>query len=94
LQKNLEDSRDIRGKKYELAFVLLSFILAIVRSYSTLSTSSIHRQMNRMHDQLTKDLKAKSKKCINLTQLRRVIEGLDIESFNTINQKYFQKLIN
>jgi len=94
LQKNLEDSRDIRGKKHELAFVLLGFMLAIVRSYSTLSMSFIHRQMNRMHDQLTKDLKTESTKCISLTQLRRVIEGLDIENFNTINQKYFQKLIN
>jgi predicted transposase YbfD/YdcC len=93
LQDKLPDYRDNRGKRHELSFVVVNFMLAIIQSYTALSMSGILRQMERGHDKLTKDLEVGSKKCISLSQLRRVLEGLEVDDYNTINKEYFQREI-
>jgi len=50
LKNKLPDNRDNRGKRHVLAFVILSFFLAILRSSSKLNYSIIHRIMQRNHE--------------------------------------------
>ena len=83
------DHRDTRGKKHELAFVLVSFVAAIFRSVGKLSFTSLHRMMQRDHDFLVAQTGATSPCCISRVQLMRVLEKLDTNSLNTLHQAYF-----
>jgi len=83
------DHRDDRGKKHELAFVLLSFSAAIFRSVGKISFSSLHRMMQRAHDFLVAQTGAVSSCCISRVQLMRVLEKLNANCINNLNQVYF-----
>jgi predicted transposase YbfD/YdcC len=87
LQAKLVDTRDSRGKKHELAFVLLGFLIAVLRGCN--KPSSIVRLMQREHKWLMKQTGYSNEKPISDCQFRRVIEGIDIESYNAINDAYF-----
>ena len=89
----LPDNRSNIGKRHELAFVLVSFLVAILRSNGKLSLSQIHRTMNREHCVLSQNLDYKESRCISRVQLRRVLQSLDYKSFNRINEQYFGKVV-
>ena len=83
------DHRDIRGRKHDLAFVLLSFLAAMFRSTGKLSFSSLHRMMQRDHDYLVAQTGVNSPGCISRVQLMRVLEDVHPSHFNALNQAYF-----
>lgn len=83
------DTRDTRGKKHELAFVIVSFVAAIFRSTGKLSFTFLHRMMQRDHDFLVAQTGATSPGCISRVQLMRVLEKLDANSVNALHQDYF-----
>ncbi len=89
LQDQLKDTRGICGRKHELAFVLTSFVLAILRSADKLSLSKIHRNMVRNHNELTIKLTSCSDKCISRVQLSRILNTLDYVCFNNVTAEYF-----
>ncbi len=93
MQEKLPDSRDNRGKRHELAFIIVNFMLSIIRSHTQLSISAISRHMKRLHDELAIDLNADSIKCISRPQLRRVLRNFNIEEFNDLNDKYFKRKV-
>ena len=64
LQACLLDSRDNRGKRHELAFIIVLFSWSILRSVGQLSLSSIHRKMLYFHDDLALECGSSSDKCI------------------------------
>lgn len=65
LQKNLSDSRDKRGQRHNLAFVLTSFLMAILRTTRRLDLSCIHRRMVKEHDLMVQDTSYKAHRCIS-----------------------------
>lgn len=87
LQEKLVDNRDKRGRKHELAFVLLGFLIAVMRGCN--KPSSIVRMMKREHKWLQKQTGYANSKSISDTQFRRVLETMDLESYNLINDAYF-----
>lgn len=89
MQAELPDSRDSRGKKHELAFVITCFIVAILKRYDLLSLSKIHRTMKHVHDECALAVGSQSKTCISRVQLTRVLEDSDFESFNRITEGFF-----
>jgi len=89
LQAELTDSRDVRGKKHELAFVITCFVVAIIKRYDLLSLAKIHRTMKRIHDECASEVESPSKKCISRIQLSRVLEDTDFEEFNRLTERFF-----
>lgn len=87
MQEKLEDHRDNRGKRHELAFILLGFLVAVLRGYN--KPSSIVRQMKRDHKWLMRETGYTKDKSISDVQFRRVIDGLDVAGYNAVNDKYF-----
>ena len=62
LQSKLNNSRQSKGKRYELALVLKTMLLAILRSVGKLNVSVIHRQMYREHQLIVSCLGLKGEK--------------------------------
>jgi len=93
LKENLSDYRDNRGKRHVFAFVVFSFLLAILRSSSKLNYSIIHRIMQRDHEFLINEVGEASVHAISYSQFKRVLAHIDYESFNSINQIYFNKQV-
>lgn len=56
--------------------------------------SVIHRAMQDSWQELAEQLDLKVKKCVSYSQLKRVIRGIDIESFNAINAQYFGSTVS
>lgn len=56
LQNKLKDTRDNRGKKHNLSFVILLFMYAIIRSSGSINYLKIHRQMKRDLSSIQKKL--------------------------------------
>ncbi len=93
LQTKLTDSRDNRGKKHHLAFVILSFFIAILSSSGKLNVSLIHRKMLSNKEFLRTIFDSEPTTVISYSQLKRVLSKVDYQSFNSINQEYFKKQI-
>ena len=87
LESNLPDTRDNRGKRHGLVFVIACFVLATLCGRHRLS--SIHRFMcNRLPAlrTLTNILDAE---LISRAQLPRVLDSVDWVELDTIIQRYF-----
>ena len=93
MQNNLKDFRDNRGKRHELAFVVLSFFLSIMRSYGELNYSQLHRIMKLNHLFFEEIIGERNLRAVSYSQLKRILSGLDHENLNDINLKYFGKSI-
>jgi|LakMenE29Apr09ns_1017244.scaffolds.fasta_scaffold05444_1 predicted transposase YbfD/YdcC len=89
----LSDSRDIRGKRHELAFIVVLFLTSILRSDKLLNLSVIHRAMLDDFEKLAHILGIKVAKCISYSQLKRLLQLIDYEQFNTMNELYFSFII-
>lgn len=89
LQQKIKDTRSGSGKRHELAFVLINFMISVLRIYGPLSISKLQRQMKRQNHDLSIALKVESLCCISRVQLTRILSLLDYESFNIISNSYW-----
>ncbi|MFK7983295.1 MAG: transposase family protein [Saprospiraceae bacterium] len=87
LQADLEDHRDPRGKIHNLAFVLCGIVIAILHGRK--SPSSIQRFIFNRHLELVEWTDFQADSPISITQLGRVVRGLDWTTYNHINAQYF-----
>lgn len=85
--KRLTDTRDNRGKRHELAFVLGGVVLAIMsgRSYA----SSIYRFIKHRLKWLCRVLGYWGVKAVSRAQLPRILEGVDWADLNEIVEEQF-----
>lgn len=93
MQKKLSDSRDIRGKRHELAFIVVLFLTSILRSDKLLNLSVIHRAMLDDFENLAHILGIKVARCVSYSQLKRILQLIDYEQFNAINKLYFNFIV-
>lgn len=89
LQSKLNDSRQSKGKRHELALVLTTMLLAILRSVGKLNVSVIDRQMCREHELMVSCLGLKRRKVVSDTQFRRILSGVDYQTYNELNDAHF-----
>ena len=68
---------------------MVSFTLALIRSIGHISLSSLHRQMQRDHENVCNDLSCKQSHCISRVQLRRLLISIDQEELKTLTNHYF-----
>ena len=94
MQAKLLDSRDIRGKRHELAFVVVLFLIAILRTDKKLTVSVIHRSMVEDCGRLAAELGIKVDKCVSYSQLKRILKIIDYQQFNSINVSYFGSVVH
>lgn len=87
LQVHMEDKRDNRGKRHNLAFVLCGVFLAIL--CGKVLPAGIARFLARHHGLLCDLLAFKAPKAISDPQLRRVLNGLDSQTLSLFHDKYF-----
>ena len=88
------DNRDIRGKRHELSFVIVLFLIAILRSDKALKMSVIHRGMVEDFFRLSKLLGVDFKKCVSYSQSKRILRSIVCQSFNDLNSLYFKATIH
>lgn len=85
----ITDLRDNRGKTHELAFVLVGFMLAILRFSGKLNLSKIHRMMVRDYERLCTSLEfCPLSGCVSYTQLLRLLSMTDLQGYNSIHEEY------
>lgn len=83
------DTRDCRGKRHELAFVLVLFLVVILRSDKHLNVSYLHRLMQKECAVLCAELGLALRPCISYSQLKRIIGQIDYALFNKINEHFW-----
>lgn len=83
------DLRDNRGKRLDLALVLLGVILALVR-YRDGSLSSIQRSMANNHAKLCIALGVENKRVVSRPHLPRILAKVNRGVFETLLLKYAQ----
>lgn len=93
LQTKLTDSRNPKGVRHDLALVLTTMMLSILRSVGKLNVSVIHRQMKREYHEVVKILGLNSKTVVSDPQFRRILAGVDYQAYNEVNIDYFNKEI-
>jgi hypothetical protein len=93
LQNHLSDIRNDKGKRHELALILTTVLLGILRSVGKLKVSVIHHQKRREHEGILSILGLKMRKFISDSQFRRVLNSIDYQSYNALNDCYFGHLI-
>ena len=91
LSAKLPDTRDNRGKKHNLAYVMTGVLIAILHGRKKIS--SIQRFLKNRHADISKWTKYKAEKAVSDTQLRRIVREVDWQIYNSINQAYFGKEI-
>lgn len=77
------DKRDNRGKRHELWFVLLGFILALLRNKDG-SLSQIHRSMRNTNQLLCQFLGIKIRLVVSRSELPIILQKVDLEWFKNI----------
>ena len=75
--------------RHELSFVVVCFLVAILRSDKQLSLSVIHRSMQEDFEFLSDLLDVNFNKCVSYSQLKRILRTIDYQLFNEINSLYF-----
>ncbi len=77
------DLRDERGRKLNLAIVLLGIILALLRKKDG-NLSSIHRSMKNTHIELLKVLNIENEKVVSRSHLPILLKKVDGEVFSAL----------
>jgi hypothetical protein len=77
------DLRDERGKRHELAFVLLGLTIGLLRKRDG-QLSSIHRSMKNTNESLCEALGIDKKVVISRAQLPRVLQKVDLSLFEQV----------
>lgn len=88
LQRNLEDRRDNRGKKHELALTLLLMIYAMLHTEKQVNIAYIHRLMKDYREEVASIIGKKVKRCVSYSQLKRILRTLDYKKLNEINARF------
>lgn len=91
LLAELPDTRDNRGKKHNLAYVMTGVLIAILHGRKKIS--SIQRFLKNRQSDISKWTKYKVEEAVSDTQLRRIVREVDWQIYNRINQAYFGKEI-
>jgi hypothetical protein len=84
---NLNDPRDNRGKRLDLAFTIGSAVLAILSGRS--KVSSIHRYMENRADWIRKTIKKPKAKVVSRAHLPRILVIVDLDELNDIVEAHF-----
>lgn len=77
------DLRDERGKRHELAVVLVGVTLAVL-SHRDGHLSSIHRHIENHYEKLVAHLGVEKKRAISRAQLPRVLEKVEVSVFDNL----------
>ena len=77
------DLRDNRGKRHDLAIVLLGVMLALL-SHRDGCLSSIQRHLKNHYEKLMTALQLEPKSAISRPQLPRVLEKVSVEVFDRL----------
>jgi hypothetical protein len=83
LQTNIQDFRDKRGQHHELAFVIILFVYAMMRTDKKLTSATIHRKMVENQSSLLALLELNPCPSISYSPLKRILRGLCFEELNT-----------
>jgi len=82
------DLRDNRGKRHDLAFILLGVIMGLLRKRDG-NLSSIHRSMVNTHDKLCKHLSVEIPNAVSRAQLPRILGKVNLLKFEQILFEHF-----
>lgn len=82
------DLRDNRGKKHDLALILLCFTIALFRKRDGI-LSSIHRSITHKHKELCASLSIEYKKPVSRSQLPIILSKVDGEKFANLLYKSY-----
>ncbi len=77
------DLRDNRGKRHDLAIILLEVTLAILSNRDG-KLSSIHRHLQKHHHQLLEFLDVESRDCVSRSHLPIVLEKVSVSAFDRL----------
>jgi predicted transposase YbfD/YdcC len=77
------DLRDNRGKRHDLAVILIGVMLAILCDRDG-NMSSIHRHMENHYEKLMDALSLEAKKVVSRSQLPRVLEKVSVYEFDRL----------
>ncbi len=77
------DLRDNRGKRHDLAFILLGVLIGLLRNRDG-HLSSIHRSMVNTHHQLCRQLGLKIEATVSRAQLPRVLAKVQLSKFESL----------
>jgi len=83
------DLRDNRGKRHNLAFVLLGVVLGLLRKRDG-NLSSIHRSMVNTHFELCSVLEVEIAKAVSRAQLPRILAKVNLLKFEEILFNHFE----
>ena len=64
--------------------------MSLLRCTGYVNLAILHRRMVKEHDLMVNDTGFRAKKCVSYVQLGRIIESIDYETFNRINDQYFE----
>jgi predicted transposase YbfD/YdcC len=68
-------------------------MLCVLRSDKKLTVAYLHRSMLRSYKDLALDLGIEVTRCISYTQLQRTLKRIDYQSFNKINESFFNQQV-
>jgi len=88
---DLKDHRRSQGQRYELKFILLFSIMAILSNAK--SYRDIARFMKKHHFKLNKDFGLAWKKAPSYTTVRNIIQGTDKDGMETCFRAYSKSLL-
>lgn len=80
--------RDNRGKRHDLAFILLGVIIALLRK-SDGNLSSIHRSMINTHKKLCTHLNIEIARSVSRAQLPRILGKVSLVKFEELLFEHF-----
>jgi predicted transposase YbfD/YdcC len=77
------DLRDNRGKRHDLAMILLGVTLAILSNRDG-KLSSIHRHLQKHHDKVLEFLDGEPRRCVSRSHLPIVLEKVSVAEFDRL----------
>lgn len=82
------DIRDNRGKRHNLAFIVIGLVIGLLRNRDG-TLSSIHRSMVNTHQILCGLLEVEIEKAVSRAQLPRILEKVNLELFEQLLFTHF-----
>ena len=87
------DLRDARGKRHDLAVILVGVTLAVLSNRDG-CLSSIHRYLVNHYEKLTEVLGVEKRRPVSRPQLPRILEKISVEVFDTLIFSHFGVKLN
>lgn len=91
LLEEVEDSRDNRGKRHNLHFIIASVVIAILNDRS--ATTVFHRFISNRIEWLKQILDRPSATVVSRAQLPRILETVDWHDLNKYVEQFFERNI-